>query len=147
MYRSNASGAWEVYAWDRSEGVARQVTARPKGTSHGTIDPTGQWVWWFADTDGDEWGTWMRQPFTGGPDEPVDLEPGHPVGIALAETGDAVIGTTRPGKGFTVHLVRPGAPAKVLYEHMEAASVAAVSPDGSLIAVNHSEHGDARHPP
>ncbi|WP_189241038.1 S9 family peptidase [Planomonospora parontospora] len=146
VYRSNVSGAWEVYSWDRAEGVVRQVTARPKGTSHGTVDPTGQWIWWFADTDGDEWGGWMRQPFTGGPDEPVDLGPGHPAGIALAATGDAVIGLARPGQGFTVYVVRPGSPARVVYEHAEAASVAAVSLDGSLIAINHSEHGDTRHP-
>ncbi|MFC4058544.1 prolyl oligopeptidase family serine peptidase [Planomonospora corallina] len=146
VYRSNASGVWEVYAWDRAEGTTRQVTARPMGTSHGTIDPTGRWIWWFDDTDGDEWGRWMRQPFAGGPDEPIDLAPGHPAGIALAATGDAVIGMARPGEGFTVHLLRPGGPARVLYAHTEAASVAAVSLDASLIAIGHSEHGDTRHP-
>ncbi|GAA3153843.1 prolyl oligopeptidase family serine peptidase [Planomonospora alba] len=146
VYRSNASGAWEVYAWDRAEGVTRQVTSRPTGTSHGTIDPTGRWIWWFDDPGGDEWGRWMRQPFTGGPDEPVDLAPGHPVGIALAATGDALIGMARPGEGFTVHLLRPGGPARVLYTHPEAACAVAVSADASLAAIGHSEHGDARHP-
>ncbi|MER7208175.1 prolyl oligopeptidase family serine peptidase [Streptosporangium sp. NPDC000239] len=146
VYRSNASGTWEIYAWDRTTGATRQVTTRPKGTSHGTIDPTGKWVWWFSDTDGDEWGGWMRQPFYGGPDEPIDLEPGFPSGIALAATGEAAIGMARPGEGFTVSLVRPGEPARVIYEHTEAASVAAISLDGSLIAISHSEHGDSRHP-
>ncbi|MFJ2028284.1 S9 family peptidase [Streptosporangium sp. NPDC087985] len=146
VYRSNASGAWEIYTWDRTTGLTRQATTRPKGTAHGAIDPTGQSIWWFSDTDGDERGRWMRQPFTGGPDEPVDLEPGYPAGIALSATGDAAIGVARPGGGFTIHLVRPGRPAQMIYEHAEAASVAAMSLDGSLIAINHSEHGDARHP-
>ncbi|MFF5210043.1 prolyl oligopeptidase family serine peptidase [Streptosporangium sp. NPDC000396] len=146
VYRSNASGAWEIYAWDRSTGSVRQATVRPKGTAHGTIDPTGRWIWWFSDTDGDEWGTWMRQPFSGGPDEPIGLEPGFPSGIALSATGEAAIGLARPGEGFTVYVVRPGEPARVIYEHAEAASVAAMSLDGSLIAIGHSEHGDSRHP-
>lgn len=146
VYRSNASGAWEVYAWDRAGGSARQVTSRPKGTRYGALDPTGQWIWWFDDTDGDEWGRWMRQPFYGGPDEPIDLAPGFPSGIGLSATGEAVVGMARPGRGFTVHLVRPGEPARTIYEHAEAAAVSAVSLDGSLIAISHSEHGDARHP-
>ncbi|ACZ83432.1 S9 family peptidase [Streptosporangium roseum] len=146
VYRSNASGAWEVYAWDRAAGSMRQATARPKGTSHGTIDPTGQWIWWFSDTDGDEWGRWMRQPFTGGPDEPIDLAPGYPAGIALSATGEAAIGVARPGEGFQIHVVRPGGSTRPIYEHAEAASVAAMSLDGSLIAISHSEHGDSRHP-
>src|ERR671915_519415 len=69
IYQSNASGSWEIYAWDRSTGATRQVTDRPNGTTNAVIDPTGRWIWWFADTDGDEWGEWMRQPFGGGPDE------------------------------------------------------------------------------
>ncbi|MET8051442.1 prolyl oligopeptidase family serine peptidase [Streptosporangium sp. NPDC005286] len=146
VYRSNASGAWEVYTWDRAGGSTRQVTSRPKGTSHGALDPTGQWIWWFDDTDGDEWGRWMRQPFYGGPDEPIDLDPGFPCGLGLSATGEAVIGMARPGRGFTIHLVRPGEPARTIYEHAEAAAVSAVSLDGSLIAISHSEHGDARHP-
>ncbi|GAA4223817.1 dipeptidyl aminopeptidase/acylaminoacyl peptidase [Streptosporangium album] len=146
VYRSNASGAWEIYAWDRTTGSTRQATARPKGTAHGAIDPGGQSIWWFSDTDGDEWGHWMRQPFTGGPDEPVDLGPGCPAGIALSATGEAAIGLARPGEGFTIHLVRPGRPTQTIYEHAEAASVAAMSLDGSLIAISHSEHGDSRHP-
>src|ERR1044072_1106206 len=101
VYRSNASGAWEVYAWDRAGGSTRQATSRPKGTSHGAIDPTGQWIWWVDDTDGDELGRWMRQPFYGDPDQPVDLDPGFPAGLGLSATGDAVIGMARPGQGFT----------------------------------------------
>ncbi|MEV4805069.1 prolyl oligopeptidase family serine peptidase [Nonomuraea sp. NPDC049421] len=147
IYRSNATGKWEVYAWDRVAGTTRQVTDQPKGTAYAAIDPTGQWIYWFADTDGDELGGWWRQPFTGGQGEPVatDLEPGQPSGIALSTTGAAAI-SLASGDRFRVHLVRPGAPAETLYEHTEAAWVAAMSLDGSLIAINHGEYGDFRHP-
>ncbi|MCG5217602.1 prolyl oligopeptidase family serine peptidase [Streptosporangium soli] len=146
VYRCNASGAWEIYSWDRSSGSSRQVTDRPKGTSHGVLDPTGQWIWWFADTDGDEWGEWLRQPFAGGPDEPIGLPQANPAGVALSAIGTAVVGLARPGTGFQVMLVRPGDSAKVIYESQEAAFVVSMSLDGSLIAISHSEHGDARHP-
>ncbi|WP_338056593.1 prolyl oligopeptidase family serine peptidase [Sinosporangium album] len=147
VYRSNASGAWEIYAWDRATGGTRQVTARSQGTAHGLIDPTGRWIWWFADESGDEHGVWMRQRYGGGPDESVapDIPPGHPMGIALSASGAAAVGVAQPGI-FQIYLVRPGEPSELLYEHTEAASVADISLDGSLIAISHSEHGDARHP-
>jgi dienelactone hydrolase len=147
IYRSNATGTWEVYAWDRASGANRQVTDRPKGTAHAAIDPTGQWIYWFADTEGDEFGLWWRQPFNGGPDEQVapDLEPGQPGGIALSMAGHAAISLASEGS-FRIHLVKPGEPSRLLYEHAEAAWVADMSLDGTLIAINHAEYGDFRHP-
>src|SRR3954470_19778485 len=71
LYTTNATGTTELCAWDRDADTHRQVTDRANGTTIGTLDRTGQWIWWFADTDGDEFGTWMRQPFGGGPDEPA----------------------------------------------------------------------------
>ncbi|MDR8407694.1 prolyl oligopeptidase family serine peptidase [Nonomuraea sp. 3-1Str] len=147
VYRSNATGTWEVYTWDRANGATRQVTERPKGTAHATIDPTGQWIYWFADTEGDEFGVWWRQPFNGGPSELVapGLPPGQPGGIALSSTGFAAISLASEGT-FRIHLVRPGEPSHLLYEHPEAAWVADMSLDGELIAINHGEYGDFRHP-
>ena len=46
----------------------RQVTDRPNGTLMSTLSPDGETIWWFADTDGDEFGIWQTQPFAGGPD-------------------------------------------------------------------------------
>lgn len=147
IYRSNATGTWEVYAWDRATGHTRQVTDRPRGTAHAAIDPTGQWIYWFADTEGDEFGVWRRQPFTGGPDEEVapDLPPGQPGGIALSTTGVAAISLAADG-AFRTHLVSHGEPSRLLHEHAEASWVADMSLDGQLIAINHGEYGDFRHP-
>ncbi|GIH28824.1 peptide hydrolase [Acrocarpospora phusangensis] len=145
VYRSNTSGTWEIYAWDRATGHTRQVTDRPNGTAHGDVDPTGQWIWWFADTDGDEYGVWIRQRFRGGPAQPVNLPPGYPCGLALAANGTAAIGRACR-KGFQILLVHENDEPRLLYRHDEFASVAGISLDGSLIAINHSEHGDSRHP-
>ncbi|MEU8758620.1 prolyl oligopeptidase family serine peptidase [Streptomyces sp. NPDC048659] len=148
LFVSNATGTYELYAWDRADGGQRQVTDRPNGTTDGTLSPDGQWIWWFADTDGDEFGVWLRQPFGGGADEPAvpGLEPSYPAGLAIGRDGTVVVGRSTDEDGSTVHLLRPGAPEPVeIYRHRESAGVGDLSHDGSLIAVEHTEHGDSMH--
>ncbi|MFC7795010.1 S9 family peptidase [Streptomyces cinereoruber] len=148
LFVSNATGTYELYAWDRATGEQRQVTDRPNGTTDGTLSPDGAWIWWFADTDGDEFGVWMRQPFAGGADEPAvpDLAPSYPAGLAIGREGTVVVGRSTDEEGSTVHLVRPGGGAPVeIYRHRESAGVGDLSYDGSLVAVEHTEHGDAMH--
>ncbi|MEW1655936.1 prolyl oligopeptidase family serine peptidase [Streptomyces sp. NPDC093707] len=147
LFVSNATGTFELYAWDRATGAQRQATDRPNGTTDGTLSPDGEWIWWFSDTDGDEFGVWMRQPFAGGPDEPAapGLDPSYPGGLALNRDGTAVIGRSTDEDGSTLHVVRPGQPPVEIYRHRESAGVGDLSHDGSLIAVEHTEHGDAMH--
>ncbi len=84
IYRSNVTGTWEIYTWDRETGAQRQMTDRPNGTWMGTVDPSGEWMWWFADTDGDEFGVWNRIPFDGTESESAvpGLEPSYPSGLS-----------------------------------------------------------------
>ncbi|THA27663.1 S9 family peptidase [Streptomyces sp. RKND-216] len=147
LFVSNATGTFELYAWDRATGTQRQATDRPNGTTDGVLTPDGEWIWWFSDTDGDEFGVWMRQPFGGGPDEPAapGLEPSYPAGLALGRDGSAVVGRSTDEEGSTLHVVRPGAEPVEIYRHQESAGVGDLSHDGDLIAVEHTEHGDAMH--
>ncbi|MFI8824467.1 prolyl oligopeptidase family serine peptidase [Streptomyces sp. NPDC053431] len=148
LFVSNATGTYELYAWDRATGTRRQVTDRPNGTTDGTLSPDGRWIWWFADTDGDEFGVWMRQPFASGPDEPAvpGLAASYPAGLALGRDGTVVVGRSTDEDGSTVHLLRPGADAAVeIYRHRESAGVGDLSHDARLVAVEHTEHGDAMH--
>jgi acetyl esterase/lipase len=146
LYKSNATGAWEIYAWDRSTGEHRRVTDRPNGTWIGGVDPTGDWIWWFADTDGDEFGVWQRQPFGGGENVPAvpALKPSYPAGLKVALSGSAVLGRSTDG-GTTIYWCPPGVEPVTVYAHAEDAYVIGLSEDESLIAINHSEHGDSRH--
>lgn len=157
LFVSNATGTYELYAWDRATGAQRQVTDRPNGTTDGVLTPDGRWIWWFSDTDGDEFGVWLRQPFHGGEgegddardraDEPATpgLEPSYPAGLALGRDGTAVVGRSTDEEGSTIHVVRPGAGPEEIYRHRESAGVGDLSHDGTLIAVEHTEHGDAMH--
>ncbi len=145
-YLSNADGKWEVHAWDRTSDIQRQATDRPEGTIRCGLDPSGQWLWWFEDDRGSEFGRWMVEPFAGGerriaaPDRP----PHYDAGLAVARSF-AVIGSST-ASGSTVHLVREGQPSQLLYQHREAAEVEALSRDETLLCISHSEHGDSRHP-
>ncbi len=144
LYVSNVTGTYELYAWDRSTGSTRQVTDRANGTSDGALPPDGEHVWWFDDRDGDEFGTWRRQPWAGGPD--VAALPGvpaaYPAGLELGRTR-TVVGCSADG-GSTAYVVEHGR-ARVLHRHEEDADVAGLSRDERLVALEHSEHGDSRH--
>ncbi|QHY97196.1 Prolyl endopeptidase [Streptomyces sp. S4.7] len=165
LFVSNATGTYELYAWDRATGVQRQVTDRPNGTMDGVLTPDGRWIWWFNDTDGDEFGVWMRQPFdaaeagagagaggaeTGvcGGDEAATpgIDAAYPSGLALGRDGTAVVGCSTDEDGSTIHVLPAGGAAPVeIYRHRESAGVGDLSHDGTLIAVEHTEHGDAMH--
>ncbi|WP_030199467.1 prolyl oligopeptidase family serine peptidase [Streptomyces sp. NRRL S-87] len=147
LFVSNATGTFELYAWDRATGARRRATDRPNGTTDGTLSPDGEWIWWFSDTDGDEFGVWLRQPFGGGPDEPATpgLAPSFPAGLAIGRDGSAVVGRSTDEDGSTIHVWRPDRAPVEIYRHRESAGVGDLSRDGTLLAIEHTEHGDAMH--
>ncbi|WP_406688203.1 prolyl oligopeptidase family serine peptidase [Saccharopolyspora sp. ID03-671] len=145
LYVSNFSGTWEIYAWDRDSDKHRQVTDRPQGTFHGTLSVDGEQIWWFDDTDGDEFGSWVVQPFETGETAPAvpGTHPGYPAGLEL---GSSVTGLgMSTDDGVTVWVVRDGEP-EVLYQHEQDGGLAAMSWDETMLVLSHSEHGDSRHP-
>ncbi|MBK1785055.1 prolyl oligopeptidase family serine peptidase [Prauserella cavernicola] len=146
IYVSNASGVWEVYAWDRATGSHRQVTDRPNGTLHATTSPDGRWIWWFDDTDGDEFGSWVREPFHGeghGGKALPDVPAGYPAGLEIGHGLVAIGVSTDDGSALYAH--RNGETTR-FYSSTDDAGVAALSRDERLLAISHSEHGDSRHP-
>ncbi|HEY3923398.1 MAG TPA: prolyl oligopeptidase family serine peptidase [Acidothermaceae bacterium] len=152
VFVSNASGTFEIYTWDRTTGATHQVTDRATGTTLGTIDPTGEWIWWFDDRDGDEFGVWRKIPFdyhltSGGsaPEAVPGLAPSYPSGLSLGPDGLAIIGRSTDD-GAAIYATLPDADARLLYSHAQHASVIALSRDAALVAIEHSEHGDTRHP-
>ncbi len=142
-------GVLEVHSFDAATGRLRRATERPEGTSSATIDPAGEFVWWFDDTAGDEFGVWRRQPFGSGPGEgvedPLGLPAAYPAGLAIGRSGVVVAGGSDDEHGTRVHVVSGGT-SRVLYAHREDAWVADLSPDEELVAISQSEHGDSRHP-
>ncbi|MBU7597341.1 prolyl oligopeptidase family serine peptidase [Streptomyces sp. P38-E01] len=163
LFVSNATGTFELYTWDRDSDRRSQATRRPNGTTFGTLSPDGEWLWWFADTDGDEFGVWRRQPFdaavegagadfVSGSDvdsasEPAvaGLEPSYPSGLAIGRDGTTVVGRSTDTDGSTIHVLRPGGELREIYRHQESAGVGDLSHDSDLLVIEHTEHGDAMH--
>jgi acetyl esterase/lipase len=150
IYQSNASGVWEIYAWDRSSDTHRQVTDRPNGTHYGALPPDGSQVWWFADADGNEFGRWVAESFVPGDNAgpaaaavegvPDAYSSGLDIGVNLAAVGTAT------DDGSAIWLGPRGRLAQAVYRHAEDAEVGGLSRDETLLAISHSEHGDSRHP-
>jgi dienelactone hydrolase len=146
LYSSDLSGVVEQYAWDRETDTHRQVTDRPNGTLSGTLSPDGETIWWFADSDGDEFGVWRTQPFAGGPDTDAvaEVEPAYPAGLEVGRTAVAIGRSTDDGS--ELWLAPSGAAPRVVYRHRDPASIDALTRDDELLVISHSEHGDPRYP-
>jgi dipeptidyl aminopeptidase/acylaminoacyl peptidase len=148
LYISNTSGTWELYAWDRATDTHRQITDRPNGTFHGELSADGERIWWFNDTDGDEFGHWVVESFAadGQPRRPAlpATFDGYVAGLELGARTVALGAST--DDGVTVWVSRDGGAAEVIYQHEQDGGLSALSRDETLVVISHSEHGDSRHP-
>ncbi|PFG20754.1 S9 family peptidase [Serinibacter salmoneus] len=152
-------GVRQIHSLDVPTGTLMPLTNRPSGTMDATLTPDGAHVWWFDDDAGDEFGVWRRQPWGAAPgeglDTPLDLPAAYSAGLLMTTAGGvpgapAVIAVgSSDDDGSRVHVaidgVHDGA-ARLAYSHAESASVASLSEDGTLLVIEHSEHGDSRHP-
>ncbi|WP_349636827.1 alpha/beta fold hydrolase [Streptomyces sp. 549] len=152
----DAGGRCEVFTWNAASGRSRQVTDRPRGTVHGSIDADG-WVWWFdehpPDDDGgggvhddgstcggparvDGHGRWRVQEFAGGPHSPglCGVPLGTPLGLATSAGGRTAVGVGGAA-GFSVWLGRRGEAARPVYRSRRPGRLAGLSPCGGLLAV------------
>jgi acetyl esterase/lipase len=149
VYLSNASGRFEVHAWDRGLDRHRQITDRPEGTGYrvpSQLDPTGERIWWFADEKGNEHGVWMREPFSGeaAPAVATSLTAAYTAGAAIG-SDFAVVGRASDEEGSVFHVVR-GSESREIYRHRQSAWIGDLSRDETLLAMAHSESGDSRNP-
>ena len=156
VYASNESGIWQLYAWQPSSGEPRQVTESTIGVVDGTPTLDGEGVLWFDDTTGDESGRWLVQPFAGG--ETRAFLEGVPDGWneGLAQGPGIVAVAASDRDGFALYVARDGRRAKEVYRSTEAVRLGSVdqrgftrgalSADGSLLCIEHAEHGDLIHP-
>ena len=147
VYSSNKSGKWEVYAWDRSADAHRQLTDRREGTLDGHLSPSGAEVWWFDDTDGDEFGQWVAQDFVSDERRLVaeSLGRSYSTGFGIGRSV-SVIGTSDDDDGSSIYVLRDGQEPQRIYQNSESSWLGGLSGDEQLICFHHSEHSDSRHP-
>jgi dipeptidyl aminopeptidase/acylaminoacyl peptidase len=154
VYVSNATGRYEVSCWDTVTDLHTVATDRPDGTSHATVSADGRTLWWFDDTDGDEFGPWRAQPFGSAAAAGAatlalpSVAPGYPAGLEVGN--NVVLAGFSDDDGTRVHLHTVGGhldgEPRVVYRHAEDGGVGALSRDESIWVLAHSEHGDTRYP-
>lgn len=152
-YESTESGIWQVHVWDRATGMRRLVTDHPVGVVTGSISVDGEQILYWQDETGDESGRWFTQPFEGGEARPF-LE-GVPQGWneGFAQAPGIVAASISDRDGFAVYVALDDGPAKELLRSPELVAVAGgggfyrggLSTDGTLLCLEHSEHGDMMH--
>jgi acetyl esterase/lipase len=144
LYASNHVGRWELFTWDRTAGVHRQLTDRREGTLNGHIEPRGERVWWFDDTDGDELGRWMVDAFDGSARHEAlpALGRAYGTGLELGRSVAVVGGSTSAGS--TIDVVADGR-AHRIYANAQESWLGGLSSNERLLCFHHAEHGDSRH--
>jgi dienelactone hydrolase len=156
VYASNEPGIWQVHAWDLATDRRRRVTHHSVGLIDGAPTLDGEGVLWFQDDTGDEAGRWLVQPFHGG--EAGPFLDGVPYGWneGLAQAPGIVAAGISDRDGFAVWVSVDGGAAKELYRSPESVRIGSadgggfltggLSADGSLLCLEHAEHGDLIHP-
>lgn len=156
VYASNEPGIWQVHAWDLSTGTRRRVTNHAVGLIDGVPTFDGQGVLWFQDETGDESGRWFVQPFEGGASRPFLEGVPHGWNEGLAQAPGIVAAAISDRDGFAVYVSLEGGPAKEVHRSVESVQIGSteqggfllggLSADGSLLCLEHAEHGDLIHP-
>ena len=154
-YESTESGIWQLHVVDLDAAVRRRVTDHPVGVISGAWSPDGADISWWQDETGDESGRWHVQPFEGGVPRLLlpELDPGWNEGISWVP-GMLAVSISRHD-GFAVYVSEDGgATVKEVArstEHMRVAggpggyNRGGLSSDGTLLCLQHAEHGDEMH--
>jgi pimeloyl-ACP methyl ester carboxylesterase len=156
VFWSTESGVYQVHVWDRTTGERRQVTNHPVGVTAGALSHDGERVLFWQDETGSEAGQWYAEPFSGGTAEPFLAGVAQGWNQGLAQVPGLVAAGISDAGGFAVYISVDGEPAKELWRSTEAISIgggehgradlAGLSADGSMLTLEHAEHGDSLHP-
>lgn len=148
-YASSVDGTAQIYAWDRTSHAHWRITDRPTGVLDAAITVDGDEIWWFADSDGDEFGRWMRTPFPIAGELPDRAD--HPAAAALPSVPDGynaglrlgartVVAALGTDTGTTLWLARHGSPAEIIHHHPDAAGLVDLPADEDLVVLSYAAH-------
>jgi dipeptidyl aminopeptidase/acylaminoacyl peptidase len=113
-------------------------------------------VLWFQDETGDESGQWLVQPFHGGGTKAFLEGVPHGWNAGLAQVPGIVAVGISDRDGFAIYVSHDGGPSREIHRSSESVEIGSaqeggflrggLSADGSLLCLEHAEHGDLIHP-
>lgn len=137
---SNASGVYQVYAWDVSTGDLRQITHQPTGLWVGFISADGEYIYYLKDERGNELGHFVRASFAGDDEEDVtpDLQPYASYNLTESRDGSVLAFAAARPEGSEVYTVADGK-RTLLLSTKAALRQLTLSADGEFIVVPTNE--------
>jgi dienelactone hydrolase len=147
---STEDGSTQAWAWDVRSGERRRASKGGVGAEEAHVLPNGSGVVWWYDEVGDERGRWMVTPFEGGEAQPLfrGFHDEWMMGLSLIDGG--VAAGFASDEDYRVFVTVGDEPPREIYRNPEPAGVGSespqggggLSPDGALVCIHHSEHGD-----
>lgn len=137
---TNASGVYQVYAWDVATGELRQITHQPTGLLLGFVSSDGQWIYYLKDERGNELGHFVRASFDGGEPEDITPDVAPYASFNFTESHDSSViafAAARP-EGSEVYTLSNGE-RKVLFSTKSALHQLNLSADGRYIVIPTNE--------
>ena len=143
-------GSTQAWAWDLRSGERRRVSRGGVGAEEAHVFPDGSHVVWWYDETGDERGRWMATPFDGGDPQPLLRGFHDEWTMGLSLTGAGVAAGFATDDDYRVFVALADGPTREVYRSRRPAGVGrewpqgtgGLSPDGALVCIHHSEHGD-----
>jgi dipeptidyl aminopeptidase/acylaminoacyl peptidase len=107
----NATGTYQLYAWDVPSGTLRQLTERPTGIIAAELSGDGRYVYYLDDQQGNEVGHFARIPFENGPPEDLtpDLPPYSSFSFASSGSGSQFGFMAADSDGYHCYSIETGA--------------------------------------
>jgi dipeptidyl aminopeptidase/acylaminoacyl peptidase len=147
---SNRSGVYQQYAWDVASGALTQLTNHPKGKPNGHLDPSGSYLYYFEDQDGNELGHFLRVPWHGG--AAIDITPTLPayatLGFTVSLDGTLIGLNLADEAGFHIYLLdlvddQVGMPRKI-YSAAGITFGPLLAADSARVAIASSERSGGK---
>lgn len=148
----NATGTYQLYAWDVPSGTLRQLTERPTGIIATELSGDGRHVYYLDDKQGNELGHLVRVPFENG--APHDLTPDLPPyscwAFASNGSGSHFGFTTADQEGFHAYSLETNANGEIgvrmrLFHSRKPAMGPFHSYDGQVAVVMTTERASMEH--
>lgn len=134
---SNKSGKFQLHAHNFETGYDRQITRKQSGALFGSISPAGKYIYYLSDITGDEYGHFVRVPFSGG--TAIDMTPEMPpyfsYTLGINDNGNAFCFTAAFAEENKTYFFSENTSPVCIYSSNRSISEPIISSDGNYTCI------------